>query len=51
MDEEHVNIGVPEVGSGGIDWHEPSSNTDNWPVLSDAVIYRGVLQGTMNFMI
>jgi hypothetical protein len=36
---------------GGVDWHEPASNTDKWPVLSDTVIYRGVPQGTMNFMI
>lgn len=51
IDEEHVNIGVPEVGIGGVDWHEPASNTDKWPVLSDTVIYHGVPQGTMNFMI
>jgi len=33
LDEVRVNIGVPEVGSGGLDRHEPASNTDKWPVL------------------
>ena len=49
--QEHVNIGVPEVGSGGVHWHEPASNTDKWPILSDTVIYRGVPQGSVDFMI
>jgi hypothetical protein len=34
MDEAHVNIGVPEVGSGGVDWYEPGSKTDKCTVLS-----------------